>query len=113
MYEKLRSEYDELRRSKKEIDGMYTEMRAELTDNENLLKTYQKTYDDLGRKYDDALLKIDKMSTNPDFSGRVLLTSCTMKSLTGTMWSIDFSLKLMPKGRRSTAPVVKLVVQPE
>ena len=69
-YEKLRSEYDELRQSKKEIDGMYTEMRAELPDNENLLKNYQKTFDDLGRKYDDALLKIDKMSTNPNFCGK-------------------------------------------
>ena len=49
---------------------MYTEMRAELPDNENLLKNYQKTFDDLGRKYDDALLKIDKMSTNPNFCGK-------------------------------------------
>lgn len=64
MYAKLRSEYDKFRQSKKETDGMYMEMRAELADNKNLIKTYQKTYDDLGRKCDDALLKIDKMSTN-------------------------------------------------
>ena len=37
-----------------------------------LLKTYQKTYDDLARKYDDALLKIDKMSTNPNLSGKAV-----------------------------------------
>ena len=40
-----------------------------MDDNENLLKTYQKKYDDMGRKYDDALLKIDQMR---NFSGRAL-----------------------------------------
>ena len=91
---------------------MYTEMRAELTDNENLLKTYQKTYDDLGRKYDDALLKIDKMSTNPNFSGKAL------DKLHNEIIDRDdvvnrLVTEVMPKGRRSTAPVAKLVVQSE
>ena len=104
MYEKLRSEYDELRQSKKEIDGMYTEMRAELTDNENLLKTYQKSRDDLGQKYDDALLKIDKMSASPNFSGKAL----------GTLHNeISDRDELMPKGKRSTALAVMLVVPSE
>ena len=34
MYEKLRSEYDELRHPKEEPDGMCTEVKAELNDNE-------------------------------------------------------------------------------
>ena len=82
MYEKLRSEYDEVKQSKEEIDGMYMEMRTELTDSENLPKNYQKTYSDLGWKYDDALLKIDKMSTNPKFLEN-LLTIYTMNHWQG------------------------------
>ena len=72
MYEKLKIEHDELRHAKKEIDDMYSETRAEIIDNQNLIKTHQISHDDLGRKYDDAFLKIDKMSTNPNLSGKAL-----------------------------------------
>ena len=51
---------------------MYAEVKAELGDNESLIKTYQKSHDELGRKYEDALLKIDMMSVNPNCSGAIL-----------------------------------------
>ena len=44
----------------------------ELVDNESLIKTYQKSHDELGRKYEDAILKIDKINVNPNFSGTIL-----------------------------------------
>ena len=43
MYERLRHDHEELRNSKKEIEDMYAEVRAELGDNESPIKTYQKT----------------------------------------------------------------------
>ena len=33
---------------------------------------YQKSHDELGRKYEDALLKIDKINVNPNFSSTIL-----------------------------------------
>ena len=72
MYERLRHDHDELRHSKKEIEDMYAEVKAELGDNESLIKTYQKSHDELGRKHEDVLLKIDKMNVNPTFSGTIL-----------------------------------------
>ena len=71
MYEQIRREHDELKKSKKETDDKYLKSRAELIDNENLVKMYQKSYDELGRKYEDALSKIDFMSTHPNMSGEV------------------------------------------
>ena len=72
MYERLRHDHDEFRHSKKEIEDMYAEVKAELGDNESLIKTYQKSHDELGKKYEAALLKIDKMNVNPNFSGTIL-----------------------------------------
>ena len=39
MYERLGHDHDELRNSKKELEDMYAEVRAELGDNESLIKT--------------------------------------------------------------------------
>ena len=69
---------------------MYAKVRAELGDNESLLKTYQKSHDELGRKYEDALLKMDNLSTNPNFSGKVL-DKLHNEISKGMKWSIDFS----------------------
>ena len=86
IYERLRSDHDELQNSKKEMEGVYHEVRAELANNKNLIKTYQKSYDELGRKHEDALLKIDHLSNNPNFTGKVLDKYCIMRSSTGTKW---------------------------
>ena len=72
-----------------------------------LLKTYQKTYDDLGRKYDDALLKIDKMSTNPNLSGKAVDKLHNEISDRDDVVNRLLTEVDMPRGRRSTAPVVK------
>ena len=72
MYERPQHDHDELRKSTKELEGMYAEVRAELGDNESFIKTYQKSHDELGRKYEDALLKIDKINVNPNLSGTIL-----------------------------------------
>ena len=90
---------------------MYHEVRAELANNENLIKTYQKSYDELGRKHEDALLKSDHLSNNPNFTGKVLDKYCIMRSSTGTKWSIDSSLKSMLKEMRSTESV-EMPVEP-
>ena len=45
---------------------LYSRARAEILDNESLLKTYQKHFDSIGKKYQDALDKIDHMSKNPN-----------------------------------------------
>jgi len=52
--------------SKEEIDNLYSRARTEILDNENLLKTYQTHFDSIGKKYQDALDKIDFMSKNPN-----------------------------------------------
>ena len=38
----------------------------------SLIKTHQESHDELGRKCEDALLKIDKINVNPNFSGTIL-----------------------------------------
>ena len=62
MYEQVRREHDELKKSKREIEDKYLKSRAELLDNENLVTTYQKSYDELGRKYENALSESDFMN---------------------------------------------------
>ena len=52
--------------SKAEIGNLYSRARTEILDNENLLKTYQTHFDSIGKKYQDALDKIDFMSKNPN-----------------------------------------------
>ena len=66
MYMQAVRERDNLRVSKAEVDNLYSRARAEILDNESLLKTYQKHFDSIGKKYQDALDKIDHMSNNPN-----------------------------------------------
>ena len=66
MYMQAVRERDNLRVSKAEVDNLYSRARAEILDNESLLKTYQKHFDSIGKKYQDALDKIDHMSKNPN-----------------------------------------------
>ena len=44
---------------------------TELIDTENLLKTFQKHFDETGKKYQDALDKIDHMSNNPNVTSNL------------------------------------------
>ena len=66
MYMQVVRERDSLKVSKAEVDNLYSRARAEILDNENLVKTYQKHFDSIGKKYQDALDKIDHMSNNPN-----------------------------------------------
>ena len=66
MYMQAVRERDNLKVSKAEVDNLYSRARAEILDNESLLKTYQKHFDSIGKKYQDALDKIDHMSKNPN-----------------------------------------------
>ena len=66
MYMQAVRERDNLRESKAEVDNLYSRARAEILDNESLLKTYQNRFDSIGKKYQDALDKIDHMSNNPN-----------------------------------------------
>ena len=66
MYMQAVRERDSLKASKAEVDNLYSRARAEILDNENLIKTYQKHFDSIGKKYQDALDKIDHMSNYPN-----------------------------------------------
>ena len=68
MYMQAVRERDSLKVSKAEVDNLYSRARAEILDNESLLKTYQKHFDSIGKKYQDALDKIDHMSKNPNLT---------------------------------------------
>ena len=74
MYNQLRCEYEKATKSKDDVDTLLRRTRAELIDNEALLKTYQSSYDSLGKKYQDALGRIDFMSTNPNTSSNLFDT---------------------------------------
>ena len=59
-------ERDSLKESKAEVDKLYLQNRTELIDTEDLLKVFQRNFDETGKKYQDALNKIDHMSNNPN-----------------------------------------------
>ena len=71
-------DYDKLMQLKLQTDSSYRKMRDELIDSEQLLKSVPDGFNEVDKKYEDALLKIDKMSTNPNFSQRSL-APCTMR----------------------------------
>jgi hypothetical protein len=57
MYNQLRREHDIIKKSKEEV-VLYRRARAEIIDNENLIKSYHDSYESLGKKYQDALERI-------------------------------------------------------
>ena len=71
MYNQARRDHDIVKKSKEEVDVMYRRAKAEIIDNENLIKTYHDSYESLGKKYQDALKRIDFMSTHPNASGNI------------------------------------------
>ena len=68
MYNQARCDYERVKKSKDDVDILLERAKAEITDNETLIKTYQDTYESLGKKYQDALVRIDFMSTHPNAS---------------------------------------------
>ena len=66
MYMQAVRERDSLKESKAEVDKLYLQNRTELIDTEDLLKVFQRNFDETGKKYQDALNKIDHMSNNPN-----------------------------------------------
>ena len=64
-------ERDSLKESKAEVDKLYLQNRTELTDTEDLLKVFQRNFDETGKKYQDALNKIDHMSNNPNVTSNL------------------------------------------
>ena len=71
MYDQARRDHDIIKKSKEEVDILYKRARAEIIDNENLIKTYHDSYESLGKKYQDALERIDRMSTHPNASSNI------------------------------------------
>ena len=71
MYNQARRDHDIIKKSKEEVGDLYKRARAEILDNEILIKTYQDSYESLGKKYQDALVKIDSMSTHPNLSSNI------------------------------------------
>ena len=71
MYMQAVRERDSLKESKAEVDKLYLQNRTELIDTENLLKTFQQHFDETGKKYQDALNKIDHMSSNPNVTSNL------------------------------------------
>ena len=71
MYMQAVRERDNLKESKAEVDKLYLQNRTELIDTENLLKTFQQHFDETGKKYQDALNKIDHMSSNPNVTSNL------------------------------------------
>ena len=71
MYNQARRDHDIIKKSKEEVDVLYRRARAEIIDNENLIKTYHDSYESLGKKYQDALERIDFMSTHPNTSSNI------------------------------------------
>ena len=64
-------ERDSLKESKAEVDNLYLQNKSELIDTENLLRTFQQNFDETGKKYHDALNKIDHMSNNPNMTSNL------------------------------------------
>ena len=71
MYNQARCDYERIKKSKDDVDVLFERAKAEITDNENLIKTYQETYESLGKIYQDALERIDFMSTHPNTSSNL------------------------------------------
>ena len=71
MYNQARRDHDIIKKPKEEVDNLYKRARAEIIDNENLIKTYQDSYESLGKKYQDALARIDFMSTHPNTTSNI------------------------------------------
>ena len=71
MYMQAVRERDSLKESKAEVDKLYLRNRTELIDTENLLKAFQQNFDETGKKYQDALNKIDHMSNNPNVTSNL------------------------------------------
>ena len=71
MYNQARCDYERVKKSKDDVDTLLERAKAEITDNETLIKTYQDTYESLGKKYQDALERIDFMSTHPNTSSNL------------------------------------------
>ena len=46
-------------------------MKSNFLDNQLLLETYQINFTETGQKYEDALLTIDPLNTNPNFSAGI------------------------------------------
>ena len=57
-----------IKKDKAELNTVYSRARAGLVDNEILIKTYQQSFDALGKEYQDALERIDHLSTHPNVS---------------------------------------------
>ena len=71
MYVQAIQERDRIKKEKAELDTVYMRARAELVDNEALIKTYQQNFDALGKKYQDAVERIDFLSTHPKITGEM------------------------------------------
>ena len=69
MYQQAIRDCDRIKKEKAELNNAYMRIRAEVVDNEALIKTYQSNFDALGRKYQDAVERLNFLSTHPKVTG--------------------------------------------
>ena len=69
IYQKAIQDYDCIKKEKAELNRAYKRIQDEVVDNEALIKTYQSNFDILGKKYQDAIERLNFLSTHPKVTG--------------------------------------------
>ena len=69
MYQKAIQDCDRMKKERDDIFREYRNIQKEIVDNEALIKTYQHNCDALGKKYFDAIERLNFLSTNPKVTG--------------------------------------------
>ena len=69
MYQQAIRDCDRIKKEKAELNHAYMRIRDEVVDNEALIKTYQSNFDALGKKYQDAIERLNFLSAHPKVTG--------------------------------------------
>ena len=69
MYQKTAQECERVKKEKTDLFREYRNLQREVVDNEALIKTYQHNFDVLGKKYQDAVERLNFLSTHPKVTG--------------------------------------------
>ena len=71
MYQKAIQDCDRMTKEKADLFREYRNTQKEVVDNEALIKTYQHNFDVLGKKYHDAIERLNFLSTHPKVTGEL------------------------------------------
>ena len=69
MYQKTAQECERVKKEKADLFREHRNLQREVVDNEALIKTYQHNFDVLGKKYQDAVERLNFLSTHPKVTG--------------------------------------------